>query len=69
MGKMEQKQKARGHYIKQSKSPAEIALLLLVSPSTIYNWKREDEGRHADWDKGRRAYHLSPREMIGSYAR
>ncbi|MEM9423261.1 MAG: DUF1804 family protein [Spirochaetota bacterium] len=62
------KAQARSLYVKDGLSVAEIAVVLEVSPSSVYLWRRQDSSSNLDWDKARSAYNLSPREMIGQYA-
>lgn len=62
------KARARTLYVKDGQSPAEIAIALGIAPTTVYNWRREDEGKTQDWDKCRSAYSLSPKEMLSQYA-
>ena len=56
-------------YVRENKPIPEIAVMLAVSPKTVYRWRNDDarKGDRHDWDRQRQLWHMSPRELIGLY--
>jgi hypothetical protein len=48
----------------------QIAAELGVNDGTVYRWKAEAaaQGEAADWDAQRRAFNMSPRELVSIYS-
>jgi hypothetical protein len=69
MAKDGKREAAEKLYVKQSMTCPQIAAELRVNDGTIYRWKAEAaaQGETTDWEARRRAYNLSPRELISIY--
>ena len=60
---------ARRLYVREGRTISEIAAMLAVSDKTVYRWRTQDaqsDEQHG-WDRLRRLWHMSPRELIGLY--
>jgi hypothetical protein len=70
MAKEDKREEAEKLYVKQSMSCFQIASELEVSEGTVYRWKSEaaEKGEAMDWDTQRRAFNMSPRELVSMYA-
>jgi transposase len=57
-------------YIRKGLSCSSIAAQLQVNEGTVYGWKAESAKRGADfdWDMKRKAYNISPRELVAMYS-
>jgi transposase-like protein len=70
MAKDGKREEAENLYVKRSMSCPQIAAELGVSDGTVYRWKSEaaERGEAADWDAQRRAFNMSPRELVSIYS-
>jgi hypothetical protein len=70
MAKDGKREEAEKLYVKQSMTCPQIAAELGVNDGTVYRWKAEAaaQGETADWDAQRRAYNMSPRELVSIYS-
>jgi hypothetical protein len=70
MAKDGKREEAEKLYVKQSMACPQIAAELGVNDGTVYRWKAEaaKQGETANWDAQRRAFNLSPRELVAIYA-
>jgi transposase-like protein len=70
MVKEEKREEAERRYVRQGQSCPQIAAELGVSDGTVYRWKAEaaTQGETADWDAQRRAFNMSPRELVAIYS-
>ena len=70
MAKDGKREEAEKLYVKQSMTCPQIAAELGVNDGTVYRWKAEaaEQGETTDWDAQRRAYNMSPRELVSIYS-
>jgi hypothetical protein len=70
MTKENKKEEAEKLYVRQSMSCPQIAAELGVNEGTVYRWKAEAaaQGETTDWDAQRRAFNMSPRELVSIYS-
>jgi transposase-like protein len=70
MAKPDKREEAERLYVRQAVTCADIAEQLEIDSGTVYRWKSEaaEKGEYADWDARRRAYNLSPKEIMSIYA-
>ncbi|MHB9292670.1 hypothetical protein Holit_01772 [Hollandina sp. SP2] len=67
MAKEDKREEAEKLYVKDGMTCPAIAERLGVNEGTVYRWKAEAETT-MDWDRQRRVYHMSPRELFAIYA-
>jgi hypothetical protein len=70
MAKDSKREEAEKLYVKQSMTCPQIAEELGVNDGTVYRWKAEaaGQGETTDWDAQRRAFNMSPRELVSIYS-
>ena len=70
MAKDGKRKEAERLYIRQDVTCPQIAAELGVNEGTVYRWKAEAaaRGETADWEARRRAFNMSPRELVSIYS-
>jgi DNA-binding transcriptional regulator LsrR (DeoR family) len=70
MAKENKREEAEKLYVRQSMTCPQIAAELGVNDGTVYRWKAEAaaQGETTDWDAQRRAFNMSPRELVSIYS-
>jgi transposase-like protein len=70
MAKEDKREEAEKLYVRQSMTCPQIAAELGVNDGTVYRWKAEaaERGETTDWDAQRRAFNMSPRELVSIYS-
>ncbi|MDR0556317.1 MAG: DUF1804 family protein [Treponema sp.] len=70
MAKDDKREEAEKLYVRQSMTCPQIAAELGVNDGTVYRWKAEAaaQGETTDWDAQRRAFNMSPRELVSIYS-
>ena len=70
MALLEKRADAEKLYIHKGLSCPAIAAELQVNEGTVYGWNKEagNKGADFDWDMKRKAYNISPRELVAMYS-